>query len=112
MINLAWTFGGTIGAVILFIVGLVLIIKGGDFFVDAAIWTADELRVPKFLIGATIVSFATTLPELLVSVFATLEGTVEGASIAVGNAVGSVTANTGLILSLSAFCFINVYVFG
>ena len=65
---------------------------------DAAGWIAEASGIPKFIIGATIVSFATTLPEMLVSVFAALEG---NADIAVGNAVGSVTANTGLIMCLS-----------
>ncbi len=81
--------------------GLVCIIKGGDLFVDAASWIAEASGIPKFIIGATIVSFATTLPEMLVSVFAALEG---NADIAVGNAVGSVTANTGLIMCLSLVC--------
>ena len=81
----------------LLFVGLVLIIKGGDFFVDAAVWIAETFRVPKFLIGTTIVSVATTLPEMIVSVIAVIHGDY---SISVGNAVGSVTANTGLILSI------------
>lgn len=85
----------------LFILGLLLIIKGGDYFVDAASWIAEASGIPKFIIGATVVSFATTLPEMLVSVFAALEG---NADIAVGNAVGSVTANTGLIMCLSLVC--------
>ncbi len=54
-------------AVILFVIGLVLIVKGGDVFVDAT-WIAEATGIPKFIIGATVVSFATTLPELLVSV--------------------------------------------
>lgn len=86
---------------VLFTAGLVCIIKGGDFFVDAAAWMAEASGIPKFIIGCTVVSFATTLPEMLVSVFAALEG---NADIAVGNAVGSVTANTGLILCLSLVC--------
>lgn len=86
-------------AVILLIVGLVIIIKGGDFFVDASVWIAEVLHMPKFLIGATIVSLATTLPEMIVSIIAVTGGDY---SISVGNAVGSVTANTGLILALSA----------
>lgn len=87
--------------VLLFAAGLACIIKGGDLFVDAAGWIAEASGIPKFIIGATIVSFATTLPEMLVSVFAALEG---NADIAVGNAVGSVTANTGLIMCLSLVC--------
>ena len=83
---------------LLFAVGLVLIIKGGDFFVDAASWLAEVSGIPKFIVGATIVSLATTLPELLVSLMAAVDGKVD---MAVGNAVGSVTANTGLIMGLS-----------
>ncbi len=84
--------------ILLFILGLVVIIKGGDWFVDAAIWMAEATGVPKMLIGATVVSVATTLPELFVSALAVLDGAV---SLGVGNAVGSVICNTGLILALS-----------
>lgn len=84
--------------ILLFIVGLVLVIKGGDWFVDAATWAADVTGIPKFIIGATVVSLATTLPELLVSLFAAFDGKVD---IAIGNAVGSVTANTALIMAIS-----------
>lgn len=82
----------------LFIVGLVLIIKGGDFFVDAAVWFAEVSGIPHFIVGATVVGFATSLPEVLVSVIAAAQGDVE---MATGNAIGSVTANTGLILGIS-----------
>ena len=61
-------------AVILFVIGLVLIVKGGDVFVDAATWIAEATGIPKFIIGATVVSFATTLPELLVSSIAAAKG--------------------------------------
>lgn len=87
-------------AIILFLVGLGLIIKGGDLFVDSSSWMATASGIPKFIIGATIVSFATTLPELLVSTFATIGGSY---SMATGNAIGSVTANTGLIMAISLF---------
>lgn len=83
---------------LLFVVGLVLIIKGGDFFVDAAVWFAEMSGIPHFIIGATIVGFATSLPEVLVSIIAAANGNVE---MATGNAIGSVTANTGLILGVS-----------
>ena len=99
--NLNFTGSTPLWIVLLFVAGLVCIIKGGDLFVDAAGWIAEASGIPKFIIGATIVSFATTLPEMLVSVFAALEG---NADIAVGNAVGSVTANTGLIMCLSLVC--------
>ena len=84
--------------ILLFVLGLIVIIKGGDWFVDAAVWMAEITGVPKLLIGATVVSVATTLPELFVSVLAVLDGAV---SLGVGNAVGSVICNTGLILALS-----------
>ena len=97
------SFGGTnlLSVLLFFALGLFFIIKGGDWFVDAASWIAEAFGIPKFIVGATVVSFATTLPEMLVSVFAALEG---NADIAVGNAVGSVTANVGLIMCLSLIC--------
>lgn len=87
--------------VLLFIVGLVFIIKGGDWFVDSASWIAEVLGVPKFVIGATIVSIATTLPEMIVSVVASVDGKVD---MAAGNAVGSVTANTAMIMGIFIVC--------
>jgi len=87
--------------VLLFLLGLVLIIKGGDWFLDGAVWIAEATGVPRFIIGATIVSLATTLPELTVSVTGVLQNQVD---LAVGNAVGSVTANLGLILGISVVC--------
>ncbi|MDD6727941.1 MAG: calcium/sodium antiporter [Eubacteriales bacterium] len=86
---------------VLFVVGLVLIIKGGDWFVDSASWIAEVLGVPKFVIGATIVSIATTLPEMIVSVQATAKGNVD---MAAGNAIGSVTANTAMIMGIFIVC--------
>ena len=82
----------------LFAVGLILIIKGGDFFVDAAAWFAEVSGIPHFIVGATVVGFATSLPEIIVSVIAASQGDVE---MATGNAIGSVTANTGLIMGIS-----------
>ena len=87
--------------VALFVVGLIFIIKGGDWFVDSASWIAEVLGVPKFIIGATIVSIATTLPEMIVSIVATADGKVDMAS---GNAVGSVTANTAMIMGIFIVC--------
>lgn len=91
----------TIFAIIMFVIGIVLIVKGGDVFVDAASWIAEATGIPKFIIGATVVSFATTLPELLVSAIAASQGKND---MAIGNAVGSVTANVGLIMSISILC--------
>ena len=85
--------------ILLFALGILLIVKSGDYFVDAATWIAEVSGVPKVIVGATVVSLATTLPEIIVSITAALSGS---ADIAVGNAIGSVTANTGLILSICA----------
>ena len=96
-----FTVGSLFMVLLLFAAGLLCIIKGGDLFVDAASWIAEASGIPKFIIGATVVSFATTMPEMLVSVFAALQG---NADIAVGNAVGSVTANVGLIMCVALIC--------
>ena len=84
--------------ILLFLLGLVLIIRGGDWFVDAATWMAAASGLPQFLIGATVVSMATTLPEIIVSTMAAAAGSTD---LAIGNAIGSVTANTGLIMAIS-----------
>lgn len=99
--------GGALLAVasVLFIIGLTLIIKGGDWFVDSAAWFAEATGIPKFVVGATVVSFATTLPELLVSVRAAMNGS---AQLAIGNAIGSVTANTTLIMGVSLVAIAGV----
>lgn len=99
--------GGALLAVAagIFLVGLVLTIKGGDWFVDSASWFAEATGIPKFVVGATIVSFATTLPELLVSVRAAMNGS---AQLAIGNAIGSVTANTTLIMGVSLVAMAGV----
>ena len=99
--------GGALIAVaaVIFVVGLVLTIKGGDWFVDSAAWFAEATGIPKFVVGATIVSFATTLPELLVSVRAAMNGS---AQLAIGNAIGSVTANTTLIMGVSLVAMAGV----
>lgn len=89
---------GSFLVVVLFLVGIVLIVKGGDLFVDAASWIAEISGIPKLIIGATVVSLATTLPEMFVSVIAASQGKVD---MAIGNAVGSVTANLGLIMAIS-----------
>ena len=76
--------------VAIFLAGIILILKGGNFFVDAASWIAEASGIPKLIIGATIVSVATTLPEMLVSMMADSQGKAE---MSVCNAVGRVTAN-------------------
>jgi cation:H+ antiporter len=80
-------------------VGLALIIKGGELFVAAAVRIARFLRMPHVVIGSTLVSLTTTIPELVVSIVAGIRGEP---GIAVGNAVGSVICNIGLILGLTA----------
>ena len=81
-----------------FVIGLVAIIKGGDYFVDAASWASEASGIPKFIVGATIVSLATTLPEIIVSSMAAYNGSVD---MAIGNSIGSIIANTGMILAIS-----------
>lgn len=91
--------------IFLFLLGLILIVKGGDWFLDGAVWIAETSGIPRFIVGATVVSIATTLPELTVSITGVLEGEID---LAVGNAVGSVTANIGLILGISVLCMPSV----
>lgn len=84
--------------VLLFLVGLALLIKGGDWFVDGATGIAHRFHVPDLLIGATVVSIGTTLPEVMVSATSAVGG--QGA-MAYGNAIGSVICNTSLIAALT-----------
>ena len=84
--------------VLLFIVGLVLLIFGGDAFVDGAVAIAKKLHIPDLLIGATVVSIGTTLPEVMVSAGAAVAGHSE---IAYGNALGSIICNTALISAIT-----------
>ena len=84
--------------VLLFALGLVLLIKGGDWFVDGATGIAERFHVPEIIIGATVVSIGTTLPEVMVSATSALTGHGE---IAYGNAIGSIICNTSLIAALT-----------
>ena len=84
--------------VLLFIVGLLCLIKGGDWFVDGATGIARRFHVPELLIGATVVSIGTTLPEVMVSTTSALTGHGE---IAYGNAIGSVICNAALIAAIT-----------
>lgn len=84
--------------VLLFVLGLVFLIKGGDWFVDGATGIARRFHLPELLIGATVVSIGTTLPEVMVSATSALSGHGE---IAYGNAIGSVICNTALIAALT-----------
>ena len=84
--------------VLLFALGLILLIKGGDWFVDGATGIAHRFHVPELLIGATVVSIGTTLPEVMVSATSAIGGHGE---IAYGNAIGSIICNTSLIAALT-----------
>ena len=84
--------------IVLFLVGLICLIKGGDWFVDGATGIAEKFHLPEILIGATIVSIGTTLPEMMVSAQAALAG---NGGISYGNAIGSVICNTSLIAAIT-----------
>ncbi len=84
--------------IILLAVGFVLLIKGGDWFVDGATGIARRFHLPELLIGATVVSIGTTLPEVMVSAGAAFQGS---GSIAYGNAIGSIICNTALIAAIT-----------
>lgn len=86
------------GSLLLFAIGIVLLIKGGDWFVDSAVGIAKRFRVPEIIIGATVVSIGTTLPEVMVSVTAAVNN---NSAIAYGNAIGSIICNTALIAALT-----------
>lgn len=98
--------------ILLFAIGIFLVVKGGDYFVDASSWIAEVSGIPKLIIGATVVSIATTLPEMLVSIMAARDSLFEPnqeiaqgyVDISIGNAIGSVTANIGLIMAISLIC--------
>ena len=79
-----------------FVIGLIGIIKGSDMFIDAVIWIARVTRIPDLIIGATLVSICTTLPETMVSASSALRGNTD---LAFGNALGSIACNTGFILA-------------
>ncbi|MBO4211426.1 MAG: calcium/sodium antiporter [Oscillospiraceae bacterium] len=84
--------------VLWFLVGLVCLIKGGDWFVDGASALARKFHLPELLIGATVVSIGTTLPEVMVSTISAVGGHGE---IAYGNAIGSVICNAALIAAIT-----------
>ena len=84
--------------IVLFIIGLLCLIKGGDWFVDGASALARRFHLPELLIGATVVSIGTTLPEVMVSTMSAVSGHGE---IAYGNAIGSVICNAALIAAIT-----------
>jgi len=87
-----------IKAIILFLIGFVLLIKGGDWFVDGAVGIAHRYHIPEILIGATVVSIGTTIPEVMVSSIAAAVGQSQ---TAYGNAIGSIICNTALISAIT-----------
>ena len=84
--------------ILLFAVGLVMLIKGGDWFVDSASGIARRFHLPELLIGATVVSIGTTLPEVMVSAQGAMSGS---GGMAYGNAIGSIICNTALIAAVT-----------
>ncbi len=86
-----------LGLVAVIVLCVVTLAKGADLLVDNAVVLSRRWGVPRVIVGATIVSLATTMPEAVVSVLAALQGRSE---IALGNAVGSIICNTGLILGI------------
>ena len=86
-------------SIFLILVGLLLLVVGGEFLVRASVGLSFKLSISKMVIGLTVVSFATSAPELLVSVQAALDGSPD---IALGNVIGSNIANIGLVLGITA----------
>ena len=82
---------------IFLITGFVFLILGGNWLLKAAVALSLRLQIPKIVIGMTVVSFATSAPELIVSLNAALEG---HADISLGNVIGSNIANLGLVLGI------------
>jgi cation:H+ antiporter len=86
-------------SVFLIVIGFVLLVVGGEFLVRSSVALSFKLKLSKLVIGMTVVSFATSAPELLVSLQAALNGVSD---IALGNVIGSNIANIGLVLGLTA----------
>lgn len=89
----------TVVLILIIVASLFTLSKGADILVDEAVQISVKWGIPKMVIGATIVSLGTTLPEATVSVFAAIEGNPD---LALGNAIGSIIANSGLIIGLAA----------
>ena len=85
-------------AILLFVVGLVCLVKGGDWFVRGAVDIAAMFKIPELIVGATVVSIGTTLPEVMVSASAAVKGM---GAMSYGNAIGSIICNTALISALT-----------
>ena len=87
--------------VLFMILGFVLLVIGGEYLVRASVGLSFKLNLSKMVIGLTVVSFATSVPELLVSLNAALQG---APAIAINNVIGSNIANIGLVLGITAIC--------
>lgn len=87
--------------IIIFLVGLGVLIKGSDWFVDAAAYIAHHYKIPDIIIGLTLVSVGTSLPELATNIYASING--EG-SIVLGNVIGSNITNICLVLGIGILC--------
>ncbi len=90
-------------AIVILVVSFVLIIWGGDLFVNSSVAIAKKLKIPTSIIGATLVSIGTTIPEILVTIFSI---TKNASGVAVGNAVGSVIFNTCVNVGILLCCTI------
>ena len=98
IVNAKFEITALLPALALFAVGLFLLIKGGDWFVDGASAIAEKFKVPEILIGATVVSIGTTLPEVMVSAQAAAKG---NGAMSYGNAIGSIICNVSLIAAIT-----------
>lgn len=84
--------------VLIIIISLALIVKGGDMFITSSVWMANRTKMPQLLIGATVVSIGTTLPEIAVSVMSAAKGDY---SLAISNAIGSMLCNISIIIGIA-----------
>jgi len=86
-------------SIVYILIGLILLVVGGEFLVRSSVALSFRFHISKMVIGLTVVSFATSAPELLVSINAALDGS---ADISLGNVIGSNIANLGLVLGITA----------
>ena len=92
---------------LLIVLGFALLVLGGDYLLKSALGFANRFQIPKFIVGMTVVSFATSAPELIVSVRSALSGHPD---IAIGNVIGSNIANLALVLSITVIIS-SIYIF-
>lgn len=85
---------------VIFALALIVVIKSSDMFLDGAVWLARRLNVPDIIIGATIVSCLTTLPEMIISITSSVVGLP---GLAFGNAIGSIAFNTCVVMVIPFF---------